>query len=68
MFRHEFRRTPLSAAVPLEGSDTVVGLRELESRQRHEALQNLFGAANGVPASAAMGQWNEQETLNSTAL
>ena len=56
MFRHEFRRTPLSAAVPLEGSDTVVGLRELENRQRREALQSLFGAANGVPARAAMGQ------------
>ncbi len=56
MFRHEFRRTPLSAAVPLEGSDTVVGLRELESRQRREALQDLFGAANGVSPSAAAGK------------
>ncbi len=48
MFRHEFRRTPLSAAVPLEGSDTVVGLRELEQAQRREALQSLFGPPAGA--------------------
>ena len=52
MFRHEFRRTPLSAAVPLEGSDTVVGLRELEQAQRREALQSLFGAPTGAHCPA----------------
>ncbi|KAK9822459.1 hypothetical protein WJX81_003625 [Elliptochloris bilobata] len=51
MFRHEFRRTPLSAAVPLEGSDTVVGLRELEHQQRRETLQSIFGAVSGDGAA-----------------
>ena len=48
MFGHQFQRSPLSAAVPLEGTDTVVGLRELENQQRREALQNIFGAAGGA--------------------
>lgn len=70
MFRHEFRRTPLSAAVPLEGSDTVVGLRELENRQRREALQSLFGAANGVPVAqrSAAGKCEVEKMLTSSAL
>lgn len=31
--RHSFKASPLSLAVPLEGSDTVVGLRELQRRR-----------------------------------
>lgn len=31
--QHRFKTSPLSLAVPLEGTDTVVGLRELQRRK-----------------------------------
>lgn len=48
-------RNPLSPGVPLEGSDTVQGLRTLERRRMTEMLQQPAGGATAGAAAAAGG-------------
>lgn len=44
---HHFHRSPLSQVVPLEGSDTVLGLRQIDSLSRAENLKRSLGVTGG---------------------
>lgn len=44
---HHFHRSPLSQVVPLEGSDTVLGLRQIDSLSRSENLKRSLGVTGG---------------------
>lgn len=38
--RHDLRASPLSPGVPLEGSETVIGLRQLDLHYRTQSLRS----------------------------
>lgn len=44
---HHFHRSPLSQVVPLEGSETVLGLRQIDSLSRSENLKRSLGITGG---------------------
>ncbi len=44
---HHFQRSPLSHVVPLEGSETVLGLRQIDSLSRSENLKRSLGITGG---------------------
>ncbi|BDA51413.1 hypothetical protein COCOBI_18-2910 [Coccomyxa sp. Obi] len=45
---HHFQRSPLSQVVPLEGSETVLGLRQIDSLSRSENLKRSLGITGGL--------------------
>lgn len=47
---HKFQRSPLSPVVPLEGSDTVLGLRQIDSLSKSENLKRSLGVSGGKGA------------------
>ena len=44
---HQYQRSPLSPGVPLEGSDTVQGLRQIDHLRRTEMLKQSLGVPGG---------------------
>lgn len=53
-------RSPLSPGVPLEGTDTVQGLRILERQRLTEALLQPAAGAGGATAAATSGGWQRR--------
>ena len=44
---HQYQRSPLSPGVPLEGSDTVLGLRQIDQIRRAEVFKQSLGVPGG---------------------
>ena len=57
MMPWSLRRSPMAPGVPLEGSDTVQGLRTLERLRRFELLQAPEGPGGGGGGGGSGGGW-----------
>ena len=65
---HQYQRSPLSPGVPLEGSDTVLGLRQIDQLRRAEVLKQSLGVPGGGRHAACNSLGTADESLSLTVM